>query len=283
MHRVLCLIIALHWTTVIHAGDIQQHFVESEYQGGRQEIRVLLPDRYESGRAYRVLYVLPVEPGFQSRFGYGLGVLKKIDAHNKHELIVVQMGFEKEPWFGDHATDPKVRQESYLKDFVVPFVEEKYSTKGTPEGRLLLGFSKSGWGAFSLILRSPDFWGFAAAWDAPLLFEKFHFGMRAVYGTPEQLAKYRPNLLIPQQKKYFEGRPGLVLAGEKLWGKLRPTPNGGSHTVEAHRLLTLHGYPHVYDNTLAHPHRWEKSWVEPTLAALLKLANQQPTATERCP
>ena len=29
---------------------------------------------------------------------------------------------------------------------VVPLIEEHYSTLGTAEGRLLFGFSKSGWG-----------------------------------------------------------------------------------------------------------------------------------------
>ena len=78
---------------------------------------------------------------------------EQMNAHNEYNLIIVQMGFEKEPWFGDHATDPKVRQASYVKDFVVPFIEENYAALGSPEGRLLFGFSKSGWGAFSLIFK----------------------------------------------------------------------------------------------------------------------------------
>ena len=45
---------------------------------------------------------------------------------------------------------------------VVPLIEEHYSALGTAEGRLLFGFSKSGWGALTLILRNPDFFGYAA-------------------------------------------------------------------------------------------------------------------------
>jgi len=98
---------------------IDIHTAETEYQNGKQEIRVLLPDNYSTSRLYRVLYVLPVEAGFQSQFGYGLGVLQEMNAHNLYDLIVVQMGFEKEPWFGDHAAEPKTRQASYLKEHVV--------------------------------------------------------------------------------------------------------------------------------------------------------------------
>ena len=53
-----------------------------------------------------------------------------------------------------------------------------------PHARLLLGFSKSGWGAFSLLLRYPERFGKAAAWDAPLMQERpDRFGMGEILGT----------------------------------------------------------------------------------------------------
>ena len=186
------------------AGTAKSYLVESEYQNGEQEIRLLLPDDYGKDKAYRVLYVLPVEKGFEQRYGYGLGVLKQMNAHNRHDIIIVQMGFEKEPWYGDHATDPKTRQASYLKEFVVPFVEERYSTIGEPKGRLLLGFSKSGWGVFSLVLTYPEFFGYAASWDAPMFFDGFHYKMQQVYGAPDQLNVFRPDLLAPDRRRFFE-------------------------------------------------------------------------------
>jgi len=258
----------------LHAAHIETHVVETEYQNGKQEIRVLLPDGYRKDGSYQVLYVLPVEKGFEQRAGYGLGVLEQMDSHNQHNIIIVQMGFEKEPWFGDHATNSKVRQASYVKDFVVPFIEKEYSTPGTPEGRLLFGFSKSGWGAFSLILKYPEYFGYAAAWDAPILLTEFHLGMESVYGTPEQLALYRPDLLIPKQKHFFQKKSRLVLTGEALWGRMIPTSSGGSHTVETHELLEKEGIKHYYDDTLKFSHRWDKSWMAPTLSALLSLSEQ---------
>jgi hypothetical protein len=255
------------------ADNVKVHTVETEYQNGRQEIRILLPDDYRSDRFYRVLYVLPVEKGFDQRYGYGLGVLKQMDAHNKYDIIIVQMGFEKEPWYGDHATDPNTRQASYLKEFVVPFIEKQYSTIRTPKGRLLFGFSKSGWGAFSLILTYPEFFGYAASWDAPMFFDKFHYKMEPIYGTLEKLNAYRPDLLVSKQKRYFQRKPRLVLTGEQGWGKSIPVPSGGSHTVEMHKLLKKEGIKHIYDNSLKIPHRWNEQWMAPTLKALMGLAN----------
>ena len=258
------------------------HTVETQYQNGRQEIRVLLPDDYRSDRNYRVLYVLAVEKGFDQRYGYGLGVLKQMDAHNEYDMIIVQMGFEKEPWYGDHATDSKTRQASYLKEFVVPFVEKHYSTLGTPDGRLLLGFSKSGWGAFSLILTYPEFFGYAASWDAPMFFDRFYYSMQQVYGTVGQLEAYRPDLLVSRQKEYFQGRPRLVLAGQQDWGTSIPTPAGGDHTLEMHRLLEKEGIRHIYDNSLKVPHRWNQQWMGPALAALMGLARAQEISMQLC-
>jgi len=249
---------------------IDTYTVETAYQNGKHEIRVLLPDNYQKSKRYKVLYVLPVEVEFQQNFGYGLGILKEMNAHNLHDLIIVQMGFEKEPWFGDHAVDPKTRQASYVKEYVVPFIESHYATLEKPEGRLLFGFSKSGWGAFSLILTYPDCFGYAAAWDAPITFKEFRFGMEGVYGTPAQLALYRPDLLIPKRKKTFQDKTRLVLSGsnsshQTCWG---------SYTLETHQLLDKEGVKHLFDNSQDATHSWNKQWMLPTLEALMRLTRQ---------
>ena len=47
------------------------HTIESPYQAGPTEIKVLLPDRLEPGKRYPVVYVLPVEAHSESRYGDG--------------------------------------------------------------------------------------------------------------------------------------------------------------------------------------------------------------------
>jgi hypothetical protein len=271
MKQLILFSLFLFFSTLHGAGDIRVHRLESNYQNGIQEIRVLLPDDYRVSGCYRVLFVLPVEKGFENHFGYGLGTMEEMDIHNRYQLIVVQPGFENEPWFGDHATDIKVRQASYLKDFVVPFIEKNYAASGTPEGRLLFGFSKSGWGALSLILSYSDYFGYAATWDAPLLFRDFHYGMQAVYGTGDQLDRYRPDQLIAKHKGDFQTRARIVLSGEKLWGNLIQSPVGETHTRAAHKLMLDYGVLHHYDIHVPSPHRWDKSWIDPVLSALMKL------------
>ena len=67
---------------------------------------------------------------------------------------------------------------------VVPFVEKSYPVPAKCDSRLLLGFSKSGWGAWSLLLRHPDVFGRAAAWDAPLMMDRFgKYGTSPIFGS----------------------------------------------------------------------------------------------------
>ncbi len=152
---------------------------------------------------------------------------------------------------------------------------------GTSKGRLLFGFSKSGWGAFSLILTYPEFFGYAASWDAPMFFDKFHYKMEPIYGTLEQLNAYRPDLLVFKQKRHFQRKPRLVLTGEQGWGKSIPAPTGGSHTVEMHKLLAKEGIKHVYDNSLNVPHSWNEQWMAPTLKALMGLTEDAISSCEK--
>ena len=67
--------------------------------------------------------------------------------------------------------------------------------RGRPDpldgNRLLLGFSTSGYGAFSLFLRHPGLFAKAAAWDAPLgMTTHNRYGAAETYGTQENFNKY---------------------------------------------------------------------------------------------
>lgn len=261
-------LVGVFLTSGLLAQNMKSHTVESPFQPGPQEIKVLLPDGYDERKSYRVLYLLPVGAGP----GSALRVFQNLDIPNRHGLIVAEMTFALTPWYGDHPTDPQIRQESYLRDFVVPFMETHYAAMRSPEGRLLFGFSKSGWGAFTLILRNPEVFGYAASWDAPYFLTDFHYGMDRIFGTEEQLKEYRPDLLAVRQKRHFQNRTRLVLGGENKWGMLIPTPAGGSHTKEMHELLVANSILHVYRPDLNAIHSWKEEWIGPMVVELMALA-----------
>ena len=251
---------------------VWRFIVRSQYQGEANAIEVLLPDGYDASRKYPVLYVLPVEEDIGGRWGNGLQEVRRHGLHNKHGLIAVAPAFDSEPWFCDNADAPALRHESYMMRVVVPLIESQYSTPGTRDGRLLVGFSKSGWGAFTLILRNPDFFGYAAAWDAPLMLEERWWRMVEQFGSDENFQKYRPVNLFEWQARHFQGKTRLALLGE--WG-FGGEPGGKyagrSHTVEAHQKMEAMGIRHVYRDDVRVEHRWDSGWVPAAVDAMMAI------------
>jgi hypothetical protein len=256
---------------------VWRYRVESQFMKGANAIEVLLPDDFDQEREYRVLYVLPVESGIGGRYGDGLIEVKKVETHNKYQVICVAVAFDTIPWYGAHATDRKIRHEDFIKRVAVPLVESRYRTSGKADGRLLLGFSKSGWGALTLILRSPDFFGYACSWDAPLMMDRSCLGMFGTnrhFGTPEQFAKYLPIRLIESNAEHFRGRARIAVLGHQSFGPAG-SPDKRPHTRAFHEKLELLGVKHHYDNGLVVRHDWHSGWVRPAVDALMAIAGQQ--------
>ncbi|MDR3706982.1 MAG: alpha/beta hydrolase-fold protein [Capsulimonadaceae bacterium] len=137
--------------------------------------------------ATRFLYVLPVQPGtplsmgsrWTMAYGDGIAAMRALDVANIYNVLVVEPGFNAvdftsndpasgpAPWYGDSPSNPQIRQESYIVRDIVPTVDAMYPSASRV--RMLIGYSKSGWGAINLLLRHPDLFASAAAWDAPLM------------------------------------------------------------------------------------------------------------------
>ncbi|HVV99256.1 MAG TPA: alpha/beta hydrolase-fold protein, partial [Planctomycetaceae bacterium] len=139
------------------------HTVRSPLQSAPIEIRVLLPAKFDPQRTYPVVYALPVEAGRENRYGDALEEIRQQRLHERYPAVFVAPTFARLPWYADHSESADLRQYSYFLQVVVPFVHKTYPVEDKPH---LLGFSKSGWGAWSLLLRNPKTFGRAAAWDA---------------------------------------------------------------------------------------------------------------------
>jgi hypothetical protein len=236
------------------------HSVESEFQAGKTEIRILRPDVLEPGVRYPVVYVLPVEARDEHRYGDGLREALANDLHNGLGAIFVAPTFSHLPWYADHPTDPEIRQETYFLRVVVPSVERLYPARAEPGSRLLLGFSKSGWGAYSLLLRHPEVFGRAAAWDAPLMEGRpDRYGMGPIFGTRENFECYRVASLLERRAPDLGRDPRLILLG---YGNFR------DHHRQAHALMMGLEIPHVYEDGPMREHSWGSGWV-PGAAKLL--------------
>ena len=229
------------------------HDVASEFQGGPTKVYVRTPDRVTPGVRLSVLYLLPVEANDEQRWGDPLGEAAKLDLANSLNVIVVYPTFSHLPWYCDHPTDPSLRQESYFLKVVVPFVERTLPARAERDARLLLGFSKSGWGAWSLLLRNPEVFGRAAAWDSPLMMDKGLYGMAGIAGTQENFERYRIPNLLRASGRAMGSDPRLLLMGYD---------NFRAPTQAAHALLEELKIPHAYRDGPQRKHHWNTGWVK---------------------
>lgn len=259
------------------ADGVVIHRIESTRQGGPTDVRILLPRQIAPGRRLPVVYLLPVEAGRETRYGDSLEVAKQLDVADRFGVICVAPSFAALPWYADHPTDARLAQESYFVCEVVPFVEANYPALAQRRGRLLCGFSKSGWGAWSLLLRHPDLFERAATWDAPLLMNApGKYGSGPIFGTPENFSRYEITTLLDafarcSEKKCCEtkycsadARPRLILHG---YG------NFVDHR-EVHDRLGRLGLPHDYRDGPKTSHVWAAEWMEPAIAALVEPSSQ---------
>ncbi len=238
------------------------HPVESPFQAGKTLIRVLLPNPLSADRRYPVVYVLPVENHLGKLYGDGLAEVKKLELHKKHQALFVAPTFSHTPWFADHATDPAIRQESYFLQVVVPYIDKTYPVVAEAKGRLLLGFSKSGWGAWSLLVRHPETFGRAAAWDSPIRMPNVDkYGTEAIFGTQENFEKYRLTDALRKQASALGEDKRLILMG------FTPSPHD---PVKTHELLDELKIPHEYQNGPPRKHDWHSGWVAEAVELLLR-------------
>lgn len=279
MRHLLLLLGLLTSTTFASAGEpvlgpaeksddgVLVHRVVSDLQSAPTELRVMLPKELPAAKKLPVVYLLPVEAGRERRYGDAMTEAVRLDAANRYGAIFVAPTFAALPWYADHPTDRSLAQERYLVEVVLPLVERTYPALAEPRGRLLVGFSKSGWGAWSLLLRHPKVFGRAASWDAPLTMGwPSKYGSQPIFGTEENFEKYHITRLLDQRAKLLSANPDtaepprLILLGKG---------NFPDHEPIHAQLLKL-GIPHKYHDGPQTPHVWDRAWLEPALEALVK-------------
>ena len=238
------------------------HEVSSPFQSKPTQVRVLPPDNMDRKISHSVIFVLPVEAENQSKYGDGLEEIRRLDLHNSHRTIFVAPTFSQLPWYADHPTQSTVRQESHLIAGILPFVEKNYPTQRDARGRLLLGFSKSGWGAWSLLLRHPDKFGRAVAWDAPLMMDKpGKYGSGDIFGSSDNFDGYCLSKLVTARAGQFQDPVDkrLILTG---YGNFR------NEHVGMHDLMDKLGVAHEYRDGPQRPHTWHSGWVKEAVELL---------------
>ena len=162
---------------------------------GTTTLRILAPTS-PAQVTHRFIYVLPVAPNAEDQdlFGDGLEELRALNVHNLYNAHVIAPSFHVVPWYADHDSIPDRRYESFLVNDLAPWVQANLGVTGQEE-HWLVGMSKSGFGAVTLLFRNPTSFSAAAAWDFPAEQpDTNEFDMPDNYGTePSETASPAPS------------------------------------------------------------------------------------------
>ena len=242
--------------------------LNSPYQAGPTEVHVLAPTSPATAARRRVLYLLPVEKRGEQKWGNALQEISQHDLHNRLGLICVYPTFSHLPWFANHPTNPGIQQETYLLQCVIPLVEKEYGIEPAAENRLLIGFSKSGYGAWSLLLRNPDLFARAAAWDAPLMMqEPNRYGMGPIYGDQENFRGYQISELLKTAPGKLGSEPRLIHGG---YANFRADHQAIDDLMQSLELESR------FQNGPERAHSWNSGWLAPLLNELAG-PNEEPS------
>jgi len=240
--------------------------VESPFLPGKNKIEVLLPKTLAEGRRYPVVCVLPVNAGTKGDWGHPLEEAMRHDLADRHQAIFVVPSFPVLPWFGDSATDPRMRQNRHLSECVVPFIDATYPTLASPDRRALIGFSKSALGALQLFILEPQTFGAVAVfenwWGVPDATQWESWGFAVCYGTRENYDALDPQKLLPKNKdRLHESKcPIAVLIGG-------PGPRTGTELLLWQ--LRNDAIPHTEIRNTTWGHSWTSGWLPFAVEAVL--------------
>ena len=242
----------------------------SSYNGpGSTTLRVLAP-RTPAGITHRFIYVLPVidDVGLDDPFGDGLEALRALNVHNDFNAHIIAPSFNVVPWYADHDSDPSRRYESFIVSDLVPWVQANLSATGHEE-HWLIGFSKSGFGAVTLLLRNPSVFAAAAAWDFPAdqpdtsIWDMLHN-----YGTDNNYqANYRlTNGWIAARKAPFQSAMRLWLSYDE--GTYLGSPTFLSEVSAFAGRLQSNQVRFMRTGGETREHSWTSGWLSKALAGL---------------
>ena len=92
--------------------------------------------------------------------------MQKLDVEDQYNATIIEPIFPMDSWYADNPNDPTINYETFVADILPQWVDSNFSTTGT-EKNLLVGFSKSGYGALDLELKHPSVFSAVAAFDFP--------------------------------------------------------------------------------------------------------------------
>ncbi|MDP2561620.1 alpha/beta hydrolase family protein [Psychrobium sp. 1_MG-2023] len=153
--------------------------------GIKHPITVTLPKGYNTKQRYRVIYVLHGFSGNHADWTTNTNIEALADRYN---VIIVNPDGGYDSWYMNSAINSESRYESYIAHDVVKYIDQKFSTKPTRNGRGITGLSMGGFGALHIAINHQDIFGAVGAMSAGVDLRPFaaSFGINKVLGNYQE-------------------------------------------------------------------------------------------------
>jgi hypothetical protein len=232
-------------------------------------VRVLAPDHPSTNYPHSFLYALPVEAGLaQSTWGSGLDELRQLNVQNQYNATIIEPIFPIESWYADSATDTTINFETFTAELLPAWVNSNLDTSGA-EKNLLIGFSKSGYGALDLLFKHPSVFDAVAAWDFPgdmAAYDQYGSSYED-YGTDTNFqTNYRmTGTFIDAWKAPFTTADRVLISEGSVFA---------TEVADFNALLTAHSVLHTLLTQTNDAHTWSGGWLSNAVAGLYGLEQQ---------
>jgi len=257
------------YTGTDSAGVENYTFTASNNGPGMQQLRVVRPMSPRPRLGHNFLYALPVQAGLQDDYGDGLRELASLDVHNQYNVTIVSPTFSHDPWYADNPKNPELSDETFMTRSLVPWVR-RHLSDGSAEQNWLIGFSKSGVGAQTLLLRNPDLFAVAASWDFPAnmsSYRQYKGNTRTCYGTN---ASFKAHYELTDG--FISTRRTPFMAQNRIW--IGGYEAFGQDVFDYSERLASVGIKHTSDMREFTTHRWDSGWVPAALAAMCEASRE---------
>jgi S-formylglutathione hydrolase FrmB len=230
-------------------------------------VRVLTPQHPSTDYSHSFLYDLPVQSGLaQSTYGSGLDELENLDVEDQYNATIIEPIFPMDSWYADNPNDPTINYETFLADILPQWVDSNFSTTGT-EQNLLVGFSKSGYGALDLEFRHPSAFSAVAAFDFPgdmSSYDEFGSSSADDFGTQ---ANFQDNYQM--NASFIDAHDASFTSQDRIL--ISEGPAFQSQVADFDTLLTSQGVMHTTLNQTSDGHSWSGGWLPGAIAGLFGL------------
>ncbi|MDQ1088716.1 alpha/beta hydrolase family protein [Siphonobacter sp. SORGH_AS_1065] len=155
---------------------------------------VITPDSYASGKAFPVLYLLHGYSGNYSDWAKKHLTINELA--DQYQMMIVCADGNFSSWYFDSPIDPSYKYETYVANELPAWIDSRYKTVKSREGRGIAGLSMGGHGALYLAFKHQDVFGAAGSMSGGVDFRPFpnNWDIAKRLGTyaqtPENWEKY---------------------------------------------------------------------------------------------